>query len=569
MRIREFHRDRLAGIRWLAVASAIVALGSWVAGTPALADDKHEEDEVEEVEVTFPDGVAVGDVTSTSAVLWTRAAFTDEVEKLKVEVFTNPELKGKKAFKQKVRPSAEDDFTAKALASKLKPDTTYYFRWRHGHDNSDVGTFRTAPDPSAAADVRFVYTGDTDSLQQLFDANTMAVLNQALSEDPDFWAYIGDVIYSDSSLRPAAGLTPAATTLNEYRDTYRANRAVSALRNILGSVATYVTWDDHEVLNDYSGQTVDPARYANGREAFLEYMPTLEVNLPEDPTCAGDPIFRTFSWGSEVDVFILDERSCRSRDAQFECATSPATVDLVPTLPDLPPPFNFRTQFRAQLLGAGVPAAQVDLLIPAAASPACLAALGDPSRTVLGPVQKQALKDALAASTASFKFIVNEYPIQEMLALPYDRWEGYGAERAEILSFIRDFVSGHTIFITADTHADLVNDVAINRFLNPAPIATEVVTGPVSTFTFAENLGGFAAGLGLPAPFVVGAFHQILSIAGTQCRNLDIDSYALVEVDAVAGTATISVKDENGNPVPNANPFDPLNTSPCTRTVGP
>jgi phosphodiesterase/alkaline phosphatase D-like protein len=215
-----------------------------------------------------------------------------------------------------------------------------------------------------------------------------------------------------------------------------------------------------------------------------------------------------------------------------------------------------------------VPLAQVDLLIPAVAAPACLAAITDPARTVLGPVQKQALKDALQASTASFKVIVNEYPIQQFWALPYDRWEGYAAERTELLGFIRDFVGGQVLFLTTDTHANLINtQVAVDRFAAPLPIAPEVVAGPIATFTFQEELGAFAASLGLPPAFVVGAFHQLLGLAGVQCRNIDRDAYARVDVDAAAGTATIELKDVNGNAVTNANPFDPLNLAPCTLAI--
>lgn len=506
-------------------------------------------------DVAFPDGVASGEVTPTSAVLWARV---DQATPLKVEVSEDPGFQGPAAFKQTVHPSPSDGLTVHALATDLAPNTRYYYRWRHGSATSPVGEFRTAPEANVPADVRFVFTADSDNLQQFVDGNTFQVLNQALTEDPDFWVYLGDTIYSDSSLRPAPALT-----LDEYRDAYQQNRTLAALRNILAGTSTYAIWDDHEVQNDYSGQTVDPTRYANGRRAFLDYMPMIESNLPEDPSCAGDPLFRTFSWGSSVDVFVLDERSCRSADAQAACATSPATVDLAPTLPNFAPPFDFRTQFRNGLLAAGVPLAQVDLLLPLVPSAACTATIYDPSRTVLGPVQKQALKDALVASTAPVKVIVNEYPIQQFYALPYDRWEGYSGERAEILSFIRDHVSGQVLFATTDTHANLYNAVAVDRFLSPVPVGFEVVTGPIATFTFGEELAGFAADLGLPAAFVVQAFHQLLSIGGVQCRNLDVDSYALVDVDAGAGTLAVSSRDENGNLVHNSNPLDPGNTAPC------
>lgn len=260
-----------------------------------------------------------------------------------MQVSTNADFRGPKVFKQRVHPSPDDDLTIRILAKGLVPDTTYHYRFRHGSAVSAVGTFHTAPDPAASADVSFAYSGDSDSLHQLVDGNVFQVLDGVRAEPGlDFFVYLGDTIYSDSSLRDKLlGLGPA-TTLDEYRDVYRMNRALPALPDLLGSIGIYAVADDHEVLNDYDGQTVNPARYANGRKAFLEYMPLLERGLLKDATCAGDPLFRIFHWGSEVDVFVPDERSCRSADAEAACATSRVTVDVAPTLP---PPL--RAAFRA------------------------------------------------------------------------------------------------------------------------------------------------------------------------------------------------------------------------------
>ncbi len=188
---------------------------------------------------------------------------------------------------------------------------------------------------------------------------------------------------------------------------------------------------------------------------------------------------------------------------------------------------------------------------------------------MLGPVQKAAFKSALLSSTAKFKFVINEVPIQQFYALPYDRWEGYGAERNELLSFIRDNGISNVVFLTTDMHANLISNVFIDRFAAPAAIAKEFVTGPIATFTFQQEIESFAAGLGQPPAVVVGAFHNVLNIVGVQCRNINRDAYGLVVVDAVAGTATVSFKDENGALVPNSNPLAPGNTSPCTQTLGP
>ena len=270
-------------------------------------------------------------------------------------------------------------------------------------------------------------------------------------------------------------------------------------------------------------------------------MPLRESGLLDDSTCAGSPLFRVFHWGAMADVIILDERSCRSTDVAVACQG-----DLAPTLP---------TPYR---LGFGLPASP-----PAG----CLAAINDTTRTLLGPAQKQAFKEALLNSTAKFKFVINGEPIQQYWALPYDRWEGYAAERNEILNFIRDpdnipaTTDGikNVVFLTTDAHATLVNEVFKDRFTAPATIAQEIVTGPVATYTFEQEI---AAALGAAR---VAQLQAALSLAGVDCRNLNRNSYGVVQVDPLLGTAVITSRDENGLPV--VNQVAPA--APCTKTLGP
>jgi len=181
--------------------------------------------------VKYDQGVASGEVTDDGAVLWTRA---DRTATLKVEVFDNPKLKPPKAFQQTVRATSASDLTAKATATGLAPETQYWYRWRLGNKKSEVGTFRTAPAPDEARDVRFTFTGDSDGT--LLDGapffNEFEVLDAARAEDADFFVYLGDQIYSDSFVRGLAGMGPAET-LDEYRDTWLVNRTYPALRDLL------------------------------------------------------------------------------------------------------------------------------------------------------------------------------------------------------------------------------------------------------------------------------------------------------------------------------------------------
>ena len=489
---------------------------------------------------TFTHGVASGDVTSTSAILWTRV---DRRTSVKVEVWDDPSLTGQKVF-QATEPqtSSAGDFTVKIEATGLEPDTAYYYRFRHGDEAggavSPVGTFKTAPDPGAPANVKFTFAGDSDGTKVagVPAFNNFEVLNAARLENADFFVYLGDTIYSDSRFRPAP-----ATTLDDYHAAYRENRTYLNLTDLLKSTSTYAQQDDHEVFNDYDGQTVDPGRYAAGIGAFLDYMPLRETGLLDDSTCAGPPLFRVFHWGAMADVIILDERSCRSSDVTVACQG-----DLAPTLPT-----PLRLQFG----------------LPASPPAGCLAAINDPTRTLLGPAQKQAFKDALLNSNAKFKFVFSGEPIQQYWALPYDRWEGFAAERNEVLDFIRDPDNNpatddgirNVVFLSTDAHATLVNEVFKDRFTAPTTIAQEVVTGPVANTTYQQQI---IAALGAAR---VAQVQAALSVAGVDCRNLNRNSYGVVQVDPFLGTATITSKDQNGAPV--ADQVAPA--VPCTKTLGP
>src|SRR5438105_13865453 len=84
---------------------------------------------------------------------------------------------------------------------------------------------------------------------------------------------------------------------------------------------------------------------------------------------------------------------------------------------------------------------------------------------------------------ATFKVIMNEVPIQQFFALPYDRWEGYAFERAKLLTFLKNNVK-NTIFLTTDDHANLVNDARFATFPSQGGPANsgilDVTTGPVA-----------------------------------------------------------------------------------------
>jgi alkaline phosphatase D len=464
--------------------------------------------------VSFTHGVASGDVTPTSAVLWTRV---DREASLQVEVSPDPNFPGK-TLTRTATAIAATDFTVKVIAEPLDPARPYYYRFTDGETTSDTGSFRTAPPRDISAPVRFVFTGDSDGTringQPAY--NQFEVLDAARRENPDFFVYLGDTIYADSDRRPAP-----ARTLDEYRALYKENREYSALRGLMQAVSTYAIWDDHEVHNDFAGQTVDRALFAAGRRAFLEYMPLLNLPFPDRASCAADPMFRLFRWGSDIDLIILDERSCRSADAEHACSSDPA-----PALSSL-----------LRLL----------VNVPPSPPPGCLDALRDSSRTLLGGFQKLVFKSALLYSKAKFKFVINEVPIQQIYGFPYDRWEGYASERDEILRFIRDHNIANVIFLTTDLHANFLGKVVLDRLANPVPVADEFVAGPIATHTFEKEIQGIF-------PLSPDDYRRIFEVVGVECAEADTYGYGLVEVQG--GAATISLKNDRGEVL-------------CRKTIGP
>lgn len=462
--------------------------------------------------LTFVHGVASGDVTTSGATLWTRG---NSEAVLTLEVATDPTF-AQVAYTSTVSLTASSDFTAKTNVTGLSPDRDYFYRWRSGRHVSATGTFKSAPLPSESAGVRFAFTGDTDGTmvggQPGF--NRFQALDALRADQPDFFVYLGDTVYTDSYLRPNG----PAQTLTDYRASYQLNRTYPALTSLLAATSTYAIWDDHEVLNDFAGQTISPARYGIGRQAFMEYMPLDGSDLPADSSCAGPPLFRLFHWGRDVDVIILDERSCRSADVAHLCLDQNGVEDSAPTLPS---------------------AGRLLLGIPPVPPLGCREAIADPNRTMLGAVQKAAFKDALQHSTARFKFVINEVPMQQYYLGPYDRWEGYGAERAEILNFIRDHEVSNVIFLSGDAHMNLMNDVYIDKFTDPEPIAYEAISGPVAALTLEAAIIRFIG------PWAVTQLQAGLDLIGVDCRHLDAYSYGLVEVQD--GAAVITLKDAAGS----------------------
>jgi alkaline phosphatase D len=395
----------------------------------------------------------------------------------------------------------------------LQPDTRYWYRWRQRGMTSPTGTLRTAPRPTADATVRFAISGDADATPASDGkpAFGFGVYARMAAERNDFNVNLGDTIYSDSSV----GGRPPALTVAAKRAKYKLGLEQPALRRFRASAGLYSHWDDHEFVNDFSRPEHGDDLYRAGATAFRDYAPVRS---------GANGLFRTVRWGRNLELFFLDERSFRSAKATAACGG-----DFAPTAP----------QAVRDAFGSLAPSLRNPV------SPECLAAIHDPSRTMLGQRQYTAFTRAVAASTATWKVVVNEVPIQQFYALPYDRWEGYAAERERLLRFLSGVKN--VVFLTTDMHANVVNEVRL-RTLGGPPEGTgmwEVVTGPAATSTYSRSVDRLL-GLTGAGTAVASLFFKPQPPNGLGMRCAALDTYGYAQVTVTASRLTAALRDARG-----------------------
>jgi alkaline phosphatase D len=487
----------------------------------------------------FPYGVAAGEVTPTSAMLWTRAAQSGvvvlNVSRAAAGAACSSAPAGAKAvgvLRRTRMAAAAADKTVRATVTGLAPATRYFYRFCHGTSGSRLGRFATAPTSRFKGPIRFAVTGDADGTINPATGrpayNRFPVYRRMAKLNNDFNVNLGDVMYSDSAV---AGVPPALSLADKWAK-YRLNLTYPNLRLLRGSAGLYSHWDDHEFIDNFAVPVFGQGLFRAGARAFLDYNPTRYKPVTG--------LYRHFRWGRNVELFFLDERAFRSAPA----SANPACNNPVTTLPDPLPqlPERLRTGLVAQI---GLP--------PAAAgpvSPACQAVINDPSRTMLGRPQLQAFERAVRRSKATFKVILNEVPIQALYWDPYDRWEGYAAERRSLLTFLRARVK-NLIFLTTDFHANMINDVRVSSFGEDGPTLHtgfyDVVVGPVALKTFAVDTD---LKTGIPgASNYVRALFKAPAPLGLGLRCAALNTYSYAQVVATSKRLTVALADARGRPV--------------------
>src|SRR5437763_5793287 len=326
----------------------------------------------------FSYGVAAAEVTSSSAILWAHANSSGRYA---------AQIARDRAFRHVLataRPSARgsSDKTMQVAVRGLRPGTKYYYRFLGtGGRRSDTGRFATAPATNQNATIRFGWSGDADAQRargqsqpfynSLGDHN-FAVYGALSRENDNFNLNFGDTIYSDSEVGASfvngvyQGFAPALTVAQKWAK-YRQNLALPNLQRLRTNAAIYNHWDDHEFITDFgrcetlvrqnnAGQQITgpgSSVYGPGVTAFRNYNPVTYSRR--------NGIYRSFRWGRNLEIFLLDERSFRSAKAgspTIHTCDNPQTgaPDLAPTAPS-----NVRSVFAAITPSLSQPVSQACL----------------------------------------------------------------------------------------------------------------------------------------------------------------------------------------------------------------
>ncbi|MBX2804517.1 MAG: alkaline phosphatase D family protein, partial [Hyphomicrobiales bacterium] len=415
---------------------------------------------------TFTHGVQSGDVDMTSGMVWARA---DRPSQVMFEISTREDFSGA----VKLPPLFADpasDFAVKRLVTGLAPNQDIFYRLQlvdlqdsNSVSEPIIGGFRTAP--SQKRNIRFAWSGDTAGQGWGIDDDGMVTYETMAKHSPDFFIHSGDTVYADGPMKDEVELSDGsiwknttlinekrkvAETLDEFRGQWKYNlmdRHVQALNAIC---PTFMQWDDHEVVNNWSASkdlTSDdrytvksvPLLQSRASRAFHEMTPLRFT--PAEP----GRVYRKISYGPSLDVFFLDLRSYRGPNgASMETALTAET-------------------------------------------------------RIMGERQLAWLKQALKASTATWKVIASDMPIGLIV---WDNWaERKGAEAiangdhgpasgreleiAELLKFIKTESILNTVWFTADVHYTAAHyyDPSKARFQDFEPF-WEFVSGPLHAGTF-------------------------------------------------------------------------------------
>ena len=332
----------------------------------------------------------------------------------------------------------------------LSPDRWYWYRFRLPEGESPVGRARTAPAAAAGETLRLVFASC-----QRWELGHYAAWRHAANASPDLIVHLGDYIY-ELQLRMGANYIRThdageIVTLADYRNRYALYKLEPELQAAHAACPWIVTWDDHEVVNDYANDR-PPQRNPNqpfldrraaAYKAYYEHMPLRQTQRPSGPSL---PLYRAVDYGALARFHMLDDRQYRDYHA-----CDPADAD-----------------------GGG-----------SVVGPECTDRV-EPARSLLGREQEAWLTQQLTTSAARWNVLA-----QQTLMASADRgggrfstdgWDGYPGARQRLVDVLGSGRVANPVVIGGDVHTFFAADLHARPGDPSSPVvAPEFVGGSISS----------------------------------------------------------------------------------------
>jgi alkaline phosphatase D len=446
----------------------------------------------------FGYGVASGDPTADSVIIWTRATppprhagdpIAAPGSGLGHPLHVGWEVARDRAFRHVVRrghlhTSPDSDHTVKVDVRGLQSYTRYYYRFRAKGRTSPVGRTQTAPDIARCVRaLRFGLVSCSNYTGGYFGAY------RALSarDDIDFVLHVGDYIYEygngadrygPSALVGKRDGVPATETidLHGYRLRHALHKADPDLQAAHRRHPWITIFDDHEVANNAwstGAENHTPGvegdfmrRRREAYEAYLEWMP---FRLPDQDAVAhqGIRFFKRFTFGALGDLSVLETRQNRSKQVDAP-GSGTSGGGFIPV---------------------GVPV--ID------------AQLADPGRHLPEPEQLTWLKQTVASPGRPWHLIGNQVIITPVhfpgaaigvpripILINSDQWDGYQADQDELIAHLgaQPAAAGDVVVLTGDIHSSWAMELPADRSATAyRPVGVEFVCPSVTSDGFYEG----------------------------------------------------------------------------------
>jgi alkaline phosphatase D len=427
--------------RFLTVTGAAMALAF---GTNLASGNTAHADSAKLRSDPFTLGIASGDPLPTAVVLWTRLApeifdpmggMPDKTFQVEWQVATD------ERFRKVVRAGSADAqpeyrHSVHVDARGLEPGREYFYRFRTGSYLSPAGRTKTAPDLSEQTSALRLGVASC----QAYPDGYFTAYQHLVEEDLDALVFLGDYIYenavntvagdrNDASAQIPDIFQTSPVTLDQYRLFYSLYKSDPDLQAGHAALPWILTWDDHEVVDNYAGEvkgTIPAADFlvqrANAYRAYWEHQPLRLEQRPNGPDAL---LYRRFDFGDLIRMSVLDTRQYRN------------------------------------------------------AQP----------RTITGDDQMNWLLDGLSESRARWNVIANQVMLAEQRttlttppALNADAWDGFPEDRQRLFDGIVERQVEGVCVITGDTHTNYANDLKQNfDDMNSQTVGVEFVGTSISS----------------------------------------------------------------------------------------